>query len=209
MIFSNVCQGLLMRFVTLLSLVLLVFLSSPASAESGFFLNASAEDERQLPREIVPTQEVVVQILNSLDDREHSIEYLDACMEDQNISKSSYREMFRASLLPGLRTTPVYFVRPALKPYCGVFYGANSMQFWLVNDGGILLALNATSVSIMLTGNDGMPDIAVLKCKALSCNQTQLQYNAGTYRPVVCARVDFLKDGSERKRSVRCKKENQ
>lgn len=112
-----------MRQLLFLFAVPLVCAASPA-------VLLSAATESPLEGGVTPPADVVKLILR---DEPDDAEQFRACLQQEGIDQKSAAKLFvaRAIQLNSDGTTD-YFVRPALRPYCGAFYGAHLFRYWLV-----------------------------------------------------------------------------
>ena len=127
------------------SIVTLAFASLCAQASSpNVLFSQTTEDENPMPGQTNPSKTMVTSILSgaglSRDEQEMiqgAKEYLDECMSGKKIPRKKYEDLFRSAPLPHAEgTDPLFFVRPAIEPFCGAFYGAHLFQFWIMTANG-------------------------------------------------------------------------
>lgn len=169
-----------------------VFIVSVQVTHAEPILSASTETSTQGER--IPLPGVVRAILNSSDrwDRES----LRECMAEKKVRKGSYERLFRSVALPGLtKGETLYFVRPALEPYCQTFYGAHLFRYWLVavNERGtskiysVRHAGVADAFEVLSSAVNGSYDITETNCNAVRCGTVVMKFDGKRYVPFRCS----------------------
>ncbi len=191
--------------------ILVLVISSLALAHLGGFaqtseilLSQNAESE-SLPNSFNP-ENVMVQAILSSYDRDDQMMYrgmLKRCMDNKHIP---LRKLFRATALPKITNEDtVFFVRPAVEPFCLGFIGAHIFQFWLVTQNNkVLYSGGADSVTIYKTNHNGMYDIELEHGGVWGTSQAKMEFNGREYKPVVCIETRFNNQGREVTNRVKC-----
>lgn len=111
--------------VALLSVIML-----PARAEEVPLLSASAETSS--PGETRPSPPLVSIVLKAVD--KSDLEHLDDCIADQGLKQGDDASLLRAVRIDSGAARNLWFVRPALDPFCVALYGAHSFQYFLIEE---------------------------------------------------------------------------
>lgn len=171
----------------------------------------SANTETAVPGESVPSETVVQPIIDSADQDE--LEGLAECMADLKIPKGACRQLFRAVALPGTNSSEeVYFVRPALEPYCHTFYGAHVFRFWLIAGARdatpktykVRYAGVGDNFEVLPSTTNGSYDIEVTNCTAWRCLTVSMKFDGKKYVPSRCVETTSRGDQGEAVREVDC-----
>jgi hypothetical protein len=172
-------------------------------------LSASTENSTQGER--IPLPGVARALLNSSDKRD--LESLKECMADKKIRKGVYERLFRSVALPSLiKGETLYFVRPALEPYCHTFYGAHLFRYWLIVENErktskiykVRYAGVADEFEVFSSASNCSYDIAETNCNAVSCSTVVMKFNGKQYEPFRCSEKSIRNDSSELEKSVPC-----
>jgi hypothetical protein len=171
----------------------------------------SSSTETPAPGEKVPPAAVVQAIVGSVD--KDDLDRLKACMADLKIRKGAFRRLFRSVALPVMKNgEELYFVRPALKPYCNAFYGAHVFRFWLIaGDKGatpktykVRYAGAADDFQVLPSTGNGSCDIAETNCTAWRCLTVFMKFDGEKYAPFRCIEKTDQENGGEIEREVPC-----
>lgn len=191
-------------FLTLAALSL-AFVHAQGIAETSEILLSQSTESESLPGSVAPERAMIKSILSSYDKEDQITfrEMLNECVTDK---KQPQHQFFLKKKLPSLEEgTAVYFVRPSVKPYCGVFYGAHLFQFWLVNEKNkVIYAGGADGVTIFKTIHNGMYDIEVMHGGGWGFSETKMEFDGYKYKPVVCKETRLDKRGREVTKRVNC-----
>jgi len=171
----------------------------------------SASTETPTPGERVPSVAVVQAIVSSAD--QDDLDNLTACMADMKIRKGAFQRLFRSVALPIMNNgEELYFVRPALKPYCHTFYGAHLFRFWLITgDKGatpktykVRYAGAGDNFQVLPSTSNGNYDIAETNCSAWRCLTVFMKFDGEKYVPFRCIEKTDRENGGEVEREVQC-----
>jgi len=108
---------------------------------------------------------------------------------------AAYARLFRIVTLPAISAKEtMYFLRPALDPYCQAFYGAHVFQYWLVAEPHgvskapfkILYRGAADEFELLASTHKNRYDIVETQCTAIECSNTKMEFDGRRYRPVAC-----------------------
>ena len=171
----------------------------------------SASTEVTSPGERIPPPGLVESMLETAEVED--INSLSECVKAQVLSKKDSRRLFRSVELP--RLTPnerIYFLRPALTPYCFTFYGAHVFRYWLIAESGaskpksfsVLWAGGGDSFEVMKSVMNGRYDIAETNCTASTCRTHQMRFNGRAYADDRCTQTGVDRKGRETVRDGPC-----
>jgi hypothetical protein len=184
-----------------------LILTHVASAEP--ILTASSETVSV--GEKSPQPPLVDALLSSVD--QHDSALFSECLNELNIEKSRRHILFKVVTLQRLtQSEVVYFVRPALKPYCLTFYGAHAFRYWLVVENRvaskktyrILYAGIGDHFEVLPSKHMGYFDIIETNCTAVGCTSVRMHYNGREYMPFSCSEVTSNEEGREVVNKVPC-----
>lgn len=192
-----------------LKIMMLLLLILPPPAFSGPILKAGTE-EISVGEELPPPALVDFILANGKDDADS----LSECLAQFNLKESERHKLFKAVPLPKIKSTEdVYFVRPALDPYCGTFYGAHCFRFWLITQTGaahrkkyrILYKGIGDWFEVLQSIHDGYFDIIEANCTAVDCIAVSMRYDGRKYVPFKC--IKFVdENGREIEKEVPCRR---
>jgi hypothetical protein len=197
----------MMKTITFLVLCFLSFL--PVGALAKTIVEASTE--AAIVGGMPPPAKLVDAILAIADDTD--LATFSDCLREVKTEKNESRKFFRAVPLPKSSGTGLlYFVRPALKPYCQSFYGAHLFRYWIVLETGnrssksydVRYAGVADSVDVLSSRHQGYPDIIETNCWAVGCGSATLQYDGAKYVATDCRETTSSVDGKEITKGVSC-----
>jgi hypothetical protein len=78
-----------------------------------------------------PSPQLVRIVLNTID--KGDIASLDACITDQELKRADYASLLRAIRVGVGPNHNLWFMRPALEPYCQALYGAHLFRYFLID----------------------------------------------------------------------------
>jgi hypothetical protein len=171
----------------------------------------SAGAETTTAGESVPPDAVVKAIISSTD--QDDIESLTECMADLKIPKGAYRSLFRSVSLPNTNNDEeLYFLRPALEPYCHTFYGAHLFRFWLIAGDKratpetykVRYAGAGDDFQVLPSTSNGNYHIAETNCSGWRCLTVFMKFDGEKYVPFRCIEKTDRENGSEVEREVQC-----
>jgi hypothetical protein len=171
----------------------------------------SASTETTTAGERVPSVAVVQAIISSA--KQDDLDSLTECMADMKIRKGDFRQLFRSVALPIMNIgEEVYFVRPALKPYCHTFYGAHLFRFWLIardkdatrKTYKVRYTGRGDDFQVLPSTSNGNYDIAETNCTAWRCLTVFKKFDGEKYVPFRCIEKTDRENGAEVEREVEC-----
>ena len=128
------------------------------------------------------------------------------CLKNKHIKKSQRNKLFRAITLPRLKKSEImYFVRPALEPYCMAFYGAHGFHYWLIIESNvqskksyrILYDSIGDEFAVLPSIHNRYFDIIDTGHWAMGFNSKTLHYNGHKYVPFSCKESTFSNEGRD------------
>jgi hypothetical protein len=133
------------------------------------------------------------------------------CLTEQGLAPRNYGTLLRAVRIragPGRR---LWFVRPALTPWCHALYGAHLFRYFLVEER---LGRAPRRYRVVFRGigdffavyprlSHGLNDIEPTGCVAFECRTSRMAYDGAGYRPIRCTRTTWP-NGREVTRPRRC-----
>lgn len=127
------------------------------------------------------------------------------CMQENGIMDGQEAALFSVAEVPEVRgSMKVFFVRPTLRPYCFVFYGAHLFRYWFVKSSQparnhnfkILFKGGGDGVGVLPTRTNGVADLITLGHTAVSQFWITHAFDGREFREKGCERKDFQDDGS-------------
>jgi len=182
----------------------------PAAAETPVF-SASVEVEWPHQRDAMAAPALVRLVIASLD--RSDVDLLDTCLAEQRLPAGGYDRLFRAV---GIRSGPgpaLWFVRPALRPYCHALYGAHSFRYFLFEERAaatgwqnrLVFSSGGDRFAAYATRHHGLNDIETTGCTAAGCDSVRMAFDGRDYRPIQCTRTIF-EAGREVTRPALCRR---
>jgi len=164
---------------------------NPAFAADKPLLQAGTETSA--PGEIRPSQELVRVVLDAMD--KHDVERLDACLLKQGLKRSDYASLLRAIRIDAGANVNLWFVRPAIKPFCLALYGAHLFRyFWIEEQPSgpqrrfrLLFRNGGDFFAVYPRQSHGLNDIEATGCIASECRSTRMAFDGREYRPIRCS----------------------
>jgi hypothetical protein len=191
-----------------LLLALILSTAWPAVAEKPLF-TASTEVERPHERDAAAAPALIRLVLASLD--RDDVDQLDNCIAEQRLPAGGYGPLLGAVRIRSGPGRALWFVRPALRPYCRALYGAHLFRYFLFEDRSaaarsryrLVFQGGGDQFAVYPTLRHGRNDIAATGCTADDCWTERFSYDGRSYRPIRCTHMGF--DAShEVTRPVRC-----
>ena len=142
----------------------------------------------------------------SADDRSD----LKDCLAEKRLGRSDYAALLTAIPVKAGGDRTLWFVRPALEPYCHSLYGAHIYRYFLVEQKigvsrlRLLYADGGDEFSIYRRQSHGLNDIEASGCIVDGCRTARMAWNGRRYRPTLCTRNFFTGDGKEIVKRRRC-----
>lgn len=179
-------------------------LMAPATMAAPIF---STSTEAELSAAKNPATALLQAILSQAD--KEDLKTLNECRSELGLKKNAYPKLFKAVSLPAPKPgTQLYFVRPALQPYCQTFYGAHLFRFWLVSQTQQQFVVDyagaGDAFEVLPSQTNGHYDISETNCTASSCGTVEMQYGKNGYKPSRCSETHYREDGTEVKKAVKC-----
>lgn len=189
----------------LLSLVSLT-LAAPSQAAEKPLLSASTET--QSPGEARPPPKIVRIVLTAIDKAD--LEQLGECLAAEGLPKGDFAALLRGGRIEAGNGRSLWFVRPALKPYCQALYGAHLFRYFLIEDGHkgappkLVFQNGGDAFAIYRTQSQGLNDIEATGCIATECRTARLSFDGQRYRPTTCSRLTDDEQGREIRQARTC-----
>ena len=134
------------------------------------------------------------------DDGEPMDETLQACLNDPEHRGEPLEKRFVSVPLPLIEQHPqMYFVRPALDPFCMYFYGAHTFTYWIVQEvpsasGPVFTAAvmdGADFVTVLPSHHEGLYDLETGVCTAAQCTYRTRERSGDAFKFSNCRRDHF------------------
>ena len=154
--------------------------------------------------EKLPPPSMIDTLLSTIDENDSVL--FSECLKEFHINKSRRHTLFKAVILPRLKQSEtVYFVRPALEPYCFTFYGAHVFRYWLITENNdtskksyrILYAGIGDYFEVLQSKHSGYFDIMEKNCTAIRCVDSTMHYNGREYKPYSCKEIGYINEGRD------------
>ena len=180
--------------------ILFLLLSLQARADEPIFWS---DTESEL-KSTVSAPAGLVQFIIASEDTE-SRHQLRECVHENGLKIDQESSLFLVAEIHGASDTKkVYFVRPALKPYCFAFYGAHLFRYWFVASDHraknhkyeILFRGGGDGVGVLPTRTNGIADLVTYSHTAVSQFWVTLAFDGHKFMEKGCERKDFQGDGS-------------
>jgi hypothetical protein len=114
------------EFLKLIALALSLAVACPAFSQ----VMMSSDTESKLSQNVKPPKGVIDLIIANEPD---SANQLKECMANNGRGQILAADLFSVRVIRlNNDDLPDYFVRPAIEPYCGAFYGAHLFRYWFV-----------------------------------------------------------------------------
>jgi hypothetical protein len=177
------------------------FVAEPAFAKDKPLLKAGTE--MPMPGGVRPLKELVRVVLGAIP--KDDIAALDGCLTEQGFKQADYASLLRALKIKTGAGNELWFVRPALKPYCQVLYGAHLFRyFWIERLGSasrshyrLLFQHGGDVFSVYPQQSHGLNDIEATGCIVSGCRSARMAFDGQKYRTVRCS-FTTLEDGGRR-----------
>lgn len=175
-------------------------LGLPAGAAQGQVL-LSTDTETELAHRVHLPNEVVQLILRS---EPEDAQLFRECLAEQGLGSKAAAKLFSAQRIAGTADgLPDYFVRPALRPYCHVFYGAHLFRYWIVSryrDRGrlkykIIFHSGGDAVRVLAHSTNGHRDLELEGHNAVASDTSTWRFDGRQYVATGCIRRRFDTDG--------------
>ena len=158
----------------------------------------TASTEVPTKGESIASPSVVAAIL-ALEDKD-DVHRLDECIQELGLKKKDHHKLFRSVKVKKCPDgKELFFVRPALEPYCMAFYGAHLFRYWLVTvqkEAGkektrILFANGGDAFEILPEETMGYYDIATTGCTARDCGTANWKFDGKKYVAFRCILKEY------------------
>lgn len=182
--------------------------ASPPSAMDEPILKASTE--RATPGAVRPSRLLARAVTGATD--KDSVREVDACLDEQGLKRGNYAALLSAVRIHNKAGRILWFVRPALDPYCSGFYGAHLFRYFFVEQIGppkspryrILFQKGGDGFAVYAHLSHGLNDIEATGCIASECRSARLSFDGHQYRAFLCKRISFDAHGRELAHNRRC-----
>ena len=171
----------------------------------GFGESASAEEkpimraatEIVTPGEVQPAPALAQKVLDALDSDDRA--QLADCIAEKGLKPADYSALLRA-----VRVRNLWFVRPALEPYCFALYGAHLFRYFLFEEQAssqgekyrLVFKSAGDFFAIYPHVTNGLNDIEATGCTAAECESERLVYDGAQYQAARCNRTEW-RNGKE------------
>ena len=180
----------------------------PASAAEKPILQASTE--LLTPGAVRPSPSLTQGALRALD--KDDIKLLDGCLADGKLRRGDPASLLRAVRIHNRAGRTLWFVRPALEPYCSALYGAHLFRYFLIEELNgppkpkyrIRFQNAGDAFAVYPRTSHGLNDIEPAGCIASGCRSARLSFDGHQYRPVRCKVTTWGKKGREITRRRQC-----
>ncbi len=185
---------------TLVVLALTV-LALPSSAAEIRILHAATELAN--PGAVAPSRLLVRAVLEGLD--ADTVRGLDQCLSQNGLGSGDYGAILSAERIRNTSGRTLWFVRPALTPYCSALYGAHLFRYFLLEERGagahlayrIVFQDGGDDFQVFSTVRHGLNDIEPAGCISGLCQSARLSFDGHRYRPIRCSRTTWNNAGRE------------
>ena len=197
-----------MRQLTILAVVLCTLVAQPVLAGEKTLLSAGTETPTY--GEARPSRDLVRVVLTAV--QKDEVKALDDCLAEQGFRRGDYASLLSAVRIDAAGGRKLWFVRPALKPYCFALYGAHLFRyFWLEEHQAAnrpryrLLFQNGGDVfAVYRQQHHGLNDIEATGCIVNRCRSARMSFDGRAYRSVLCADTTFGVGGRTVRTKRRC-----
>lgn len=194
--------------LALLVVSLGALLAQSALAQERPILEASTETPT--PGAIMPWPGLLRVVLDAIG--KEDIEQLDECIAEQELRRADYAPWLRAVEINAGGGRTLWFVRPALRPYCHALYGAHLFRYlWIEEQASaqgplfrVLFQNGGDEFAVYAQQNHGVNDIEPTGCNAIECRSARMSFDGETYRAARCFITTFDNGKSVKKERV-CK----
>jgi hypothetical protein len=174
--------------------LLLLALVQPARAAETPLLTMGSED---LGHGYGPAKPALIPvILRSLEAFETP--QLDDCLAENDGRKGDYASLFVAYRFANASGSRLWVVRPKLKPWCSILYGAHLFRYFLIEERParsspqyrLVMANGGDGLAVYPRISHGLNDILATGCNASQCWSSRMAYDGSRYRSVRCTRTE-------------------
>lgn len=192
--------GVLMATGVLLVLAWWSFRGAPEASPAPPPTPILSSSSDQLPAGHVHPPRALVNALYRDTFDERLVTWFEECRKEKGLLHLPVEQWFVSVQLPLVDgQLPLYFVRPALEPFCMTFYGVHTFSYWLVQQqptalGPVFKVVDFDSgdfVHVLPTHHGGIYDLERGLCTAMQCTYATQQYQGDSFRMVNCRREHF------------------
>jgi len=152
----------------------------------------------------------VVKVILAVEDKE-SVLLLDECVQELGLKENEYHKLFRSVKVRIWQDgKELFFVRPAIEPYCMAFYGAHLFRYWLVTvqiEAGkqktrVLYAGGGDTFDILPVETLGYNDIVATGCTARGCSTAEVKFDGSKYVAFKCIMKTFSSESDDMEEKI-------
>jgi len=142
--------------------------------------------------EVRPSKELVRALLGVID--KDDVEELHDCLSQQGLKRAGYAALLRAVRIDAGGGRNLWFVRPALEPYCQALYGAHLFRYFWIEEKPpgspkryrLLFQNGGDGFAVYAKQSHGLNDIEATGCIVDECRSARMSFDGRGYRPVRC-----------------------
>ena len=180
----------------------------PVSAAEKTILRASTEEPT--PGAVRPSPSLAQAALRAID--KDDIKLLDGCLAERGLKRGHHASLLRVVRIHNQAGRTLWFVRPALEPYCSALYGAHLFRYFLIEELNgpskpqyrIVFQNAGDAFAVYPRISHGLNDIEPAGCIASECRSARLSFDGNHYRPIRCEVTTWDKNGREISRRRQC-----
>jgi len=158
-----------------------------------------------------PPEELVAMVMNQVD-REVDIPMMDECLSDNGYAAKDYGALLRMVEVHSPGAGRLYFVRPALQPYCSALYGAHLFRYFVFTDSPLpradhyklLFANGGDFFAVLDHVTSGLNDIETTGCDANTCWVGRFAFEGKAYQRTWCGKTTWANGNKEQTVRTKC-----
>lgn len=185
---------------------------APAHAAEKPIFRASTETPT--PGARLPSPPLAQAVVAAMD--KDDVALLDDCLTENGLKRGQYASLLRAVRIQNQAGRTLWFVRPALEPFCMALYGAHAFRYFLFEELSgpskpkyrIVFRNGGDAFAVYPRVNHGLNDIEPTGCIATGCRSARLSFDGNQYRPVQCSVTTWDGNGREIRRTRRCESDD-
>lgn len=142
--------------------------------------------------EVRPSRALVHAVLRAID--KDDVGELGNCLSEKKLKRHDYAALLRAVRIDAGGGRALWFVRPALEPYCQALYGAHLFQYFLFEEQPpsaapryrLLFQNGGDGFAVYAKQSHGLNDIEATGCIVDECRSARMSFDGSRYRTVKC-----------------------